>query len=138
LAPLRGSSRVSLGAHDELLEVGARLRQAGVEPSAFQAMSAGDALAALKGRPDAVGVAVRAYLDAIGMRLAGGYDVGDPCAIELPEMMLGTIWASREAIGRPAAGGNGVTAKARDAVPAAHRAAFDELLDDARLINRLR
>ena len=136
LAPLRGSSPVSLGAHDELLEVGARLRESDVDPSKFQAVSAGEALAALKGRPDALGAAVRAYLDAIGMRLAGGYDVCDPCAVELPEMMLGTVWASREAAARPE--GNGGLAKVRDAVPAAHRATFDELLDDARLINRLR
>lgn len=136
LAPLRGSSRVSLGAYDELLEVGARLRESGVDPSEFNAMSAGAALAALKDRPDALGVAVRAYLDAVGMRLAGGYDICDPCAIELPEMMLGTIWASREETER--GGDNGAAAKVRAAVPAEHRAAFDELLDDARHINRLR
>ena len=136
LAPLKGSTQVSLGAHDELLEVGARLREFNVEPSHFQGQSAGATLAALKDRPDALGAAVRAYLDAIGMRLAGGYDVCDPCAIELPEMMLGTIWASREATARP--GGNGAAAKVRDAVPAEHRAAFDEMLDDARHINRLR
>jgi pyruvate,water dikinase len=136
LAPLRGSSRVSLGAHDEVLEVGARLRDTHVEPSTFQGTSAGKALAALKDRPDALGASVRAYLEAVGMRLAGGYDVCDRCAIELPEMMLGTIWASREETVRPL--GNGSTAKVRDAVPAAHRAAFDEMLEDARYINRLR
>jgi pyruvate,water dikinase len=136
LAPLKGSSRVSLGAHDELLEVGARLRESGLEPSSFQGQSAAAVLAALKGRPDALGAAVRAYFDAIGMRLAGGYDVCDPCAIELPEMMLGTIWASREETARP--GGDAPAAKVRDAVPAAHRAEFDELLEEARIINRLR
>ncbi len=136
LAPLRGSSRVSLGARDELSEVGARLRESGVEPANFAGSGAGDTLAALRNRSDALGAAVRVYLDAIGLRLAGGYDVSDPCAIELPEMLLGTIWASRGANDRGEA--EGAAARVRDAVPAAHRAAFDELLEDARLINRLR
>lgn len=136
LAPLRGSSRVSLGAHDELIQAGARLAEAGVEPAGFAGVSAADTLAALRERPDAVGAAVRAYLDAVGMRLAGGYDVGDCCAMEMPEMMLGTLWASREDQTRPANGA--AVAKVRDQVPAAHHAAFDDLLDHARRINRLR
>ena len=79
---------------------------------------------------------MRAYLDAVGMRLAGGYDVCDLCAMEMPEMLLGSIWASRDATERAVA--NGAAAKVRDAVPAAHQATFDELLGEARHINRLR
>src|SRR6185503_11120825 len=45
-------------------------------------------------------------------------------------------WASRDEAPRAAA--DGAAARVRDAVPAAHRAAFDELLDHARRINRLR
>jgi len=70
------------------------------------------------------------------MRLAEGYDVADRCAMEMPEMMLATLWASREPAARPEAGD--ATEKVRDAVPAAHRAEFDEMLDHARRINRLR
>jgi pyruvate,water dikinase len=136
LAPLKGSSRVSLGAHDELQEVGARLREAGVDASQFRGVSAGEALEALKARNDALGAAVRAYLDAIGMRLAGGYDMCDRCAIEMPEMLMGNLWASRESVAR--AQDESAVARVRDAVPAAHRAAFDDLLAEARLINRLR
>jgi rifampicin phosphotransferase len=136
LAPLKGSSRVSLGASDELAEVGARLREAAVDASNFQGMSAADTLAALKARCDALGAAVRAYFDAVGMRLAGGYDVCEPCAIELSDMMLGTIWASREVATR--SDRDDAATVVRDAVPAAHRAEFDELLDNARRINRLR
>ncbi len=136
LAPLKGSSRVSIGAPDELAEVGTRLREAGVDASNFKGMSAADTVAALKARPDALGAAVRAYFDAVGMRLAGGYDVCEPCAFELSDMMLGTIWASREPVAR--SNQDDAAAKVREAVPAAHRAEFDELLDHARRINRLR
>jgi pyruvate,water dikinase len=127
---------VSLGAHAELMQVGAQLNAAGVGPEAFAGQRASDTLAALRDRDDALGAAVRAYLDALGWKLAGGYDVADPCAIELPEMLVGAIWASRGETARP--GGDAAIARVRDAVPAAHRAAFDELLDDARQINRLR
>ena len=120
LAPLRGSSRVSLGSLDELSEVGARLRDSGVGPATFNGTSATEVLAALRDRSDALGAAVRVYLDAVGMRLAGGYDICDLCAMEMPEMLLGTIWASREATERPLE--NGATAKVRDAVPGQHRA----------------
>ena len=136
LAALKGSTRVSLGAQDELAEVGARLREFNVDASQFKGQSAGMTLAALKGRPDALGAAVRAYLDELGMRLAGGYDVCDLCAIEMPEMLLGAIWSTRETSTRAA--GMDTTAKVRDAVPAAHREAFDEMLGEARHINRLR
>src|SRR6185503_14784911 len=54
----------------------------------------------------------------------------------LPEMMLGTIWASREEVARPAEDASAT--KVRDRVPAAHREAFDEMLGHARQINRLR
>ena len=136
LAPLKGSSKVSLGVHDELIAVGARLREAGIDLSNSQGAEAAATLDALRSRGDALGAAVRAYLDAVGMRLASGYDICDPCAIELPQLLLGAIAASREATGR--AGANGATAKVREGVPAEHRAAFDELLGEARLVNRLR
>ena len=136
LAPLKGSSPVSLGAPDELAEIGARLREAGVDASIFDGMTAADTLSALKARRDALGAAVRAYFDAVGMRLAGGYDVCEPCAFELSEMMLGTIWTSRETTTR--SHHNGAATAVRDAVPVAHRAEFDELLDHALRINRLR
>jgi pyruvate,water dikinase len=116
-----------------LREVGASLKTAGVEPS--NGASAREILEALKNRSDAVGAAVRTYLDAVGMKLAGGYDVADLCAIEMPEMLLASIWASREPASRSADEG---ATKVRDAVPAAHRAEFDELLDHARRISRLR
>lgn len=136
LAPLRGSSRVSLGAHDELREVGTRLNESGTGPTSFPGAMASDTLDALRSRDDALGAAVRTYLAAVGMRLAGGYDVCDLCAIEMPEMMLGTIWASGDAAA--ASDTNDAAAKVRNAVPLTHRAAFDEMLDQARRINRLR
>ncbi len=136
LAPMQGCSRVSLGAHDELMRVGKALQEAGLEPSSFKEMSAAETLVALTGRRDEVGAAVHAYLGEVGMRLAGGYDVADACAIELPEMLLGAIWASRGGGERPV--DEAAAAKIRDAVPAANRQAFDELLADAKHMSRLR
>ena len=136
LAPLQGSSAVSLGAHEELRHVGALLKQAGVEPATFGSQSADQILDALRAREDALGAAVRAYFAVIGMRLAGGYDVADACAIELPDLLLGAIWASTGESKRPA--GDEAATRVRAAVPAEHRAAFDELLAEARQMNRLR
>jgi len=137
LAPLKGTSKVSIGAYAELLEVGAALTSSGIGPKDFEGQPAKETLAALKQRQDRLGSAVRAYLDAIGFRLAGGYDVADPCVIELPEMLIGAIWSSTEATSRCGAD-DAAVARVRDAVPEPHRARFDEILDDVRRTSRLR
>ena len=136
LAPLQGRSPISLGAFDEMLQLGAALRATGVEPSRYAGLSAGATIEALRSRPDELGAATRGFLHAIGMRLAGGYDVSDACAFELPDMLLGTIWASRTEAARP--NGDAAAVRVRDAVPDPHRVKFDELLSDARRMNRLR
>ncbi len=140
LAPLRGSSPVSCGASEELQRVGRALTRAAIEPEDFDPSTpAGEILDALRRRDDAVSAAVDAYLDALGLKLASGYDVADPCAIELPHVLLQTMWAARHqtttALTRRA---DEAATPIRDAVPARHRKEFDELLAEARLINRLR
>ena len=139
LAPLQGSSPVSLGATDELDRLTGALSDAGLGAHRFAGVSASEALDRLEGRDDAVGEAARAYLGAIGLRLAGGYDVADPCAIELPEMILGTIWAALDAHGEDTSNGwVEAAAQVREAVPEEHREGFDELLADALRMNRIR
>jgi phosphohistidine swiveling domain-containing protein len=137
LAPLKGSSPVSLGALDELRQVGAALAEAGVGAKDYPGLSASDTLTALRQRDDAVGAAVRAYFDAIGMRLVGGYDVADPCAIEMPDMLAGAIWASTNAT-TSASDAVEAAARVRDAVPDRHRDSFDGILEEVRLTARLR
>ena len=97
LAPLKGSSRVSLGAADELRRLAQVMSDEGLGADDFAGESADEALDRLTERDDTVGEPTRAYLDAIGLRLAGAYDIADPCAIELPDMVLGTIWAALDA-----------------------------------------
>ena len=139
LAPLKGSSPVSLGAKGELGRLAHAMSDAALGANDFGGESADETLDRLTRRDDAVGEATRAYLGAIGMRLAGGYDIADPCAIELPDMILGTIWAALDAADEDssdewveAAG------RVREAVPEQHRERFDELLGEARLMNRIR
>ena len=86
-----------------------------------------------------MGEAARAYLDAIGLRLAGGYDIADPCVVELPDMVLGTIWAALGAhVEDPSDEWVEAAGRVREAVPEEHRERFDELLGETRLMNRLR
>ncbi len=139
LAPLKGSSPVSLGATDELSRLAHAISDAALGAEDIGGESAEEALDLLAGRDDAVGEATRAYLDSIGMRLAGGYDIADPCAIELPDMVLGTIWAAQDASDEDSPDEwVEAAARVREAVPEEYRERFDELLGDARLVNRLR
>jgi pyruvate,water dikinase len=137
LAPFKGTTPVSLGAYEQLLDVGAAVRESGVGPGDYAGMTHKEALTALSARQDRLGGAVRAYLDAIGWRLAGGYDVADLCAIELPELLLNTIWNSPQSVTRPPADASDM-ARVRDAVPSQQRARFDDLVSDVQQVNRLR
>ena len=139
LAPLKGSSPVSLGATDELGRLTQALSEAGLAPDDFGGESAEETLDYLTARDDAVGEAARDYLDSMGLRLAGGYDIADPCATELPDMVLGAIWAAQDTIGADSSDEwVDAAARVREAVPEEHRERFDELLGEARLMNRLR
>ncbi|MBI4472799.1 MAG: hypothetical protein HY646_09040 [Acidobacteria bacterium] len=137
LAPLKGSSQVSLGAHEELLQVGAALNELALGSKDFSGLSPQETLDALQKHNPRLGNAVRNYVQAIGLRLASGYDVADPCVIELPEVLLKSIWASKEHSTR-AVSKEDLTAKVRDAVPDRYRKQFDEMLDDVLRTNRLR
>ena len=139
LAPLKGASPVSIGAMEELDNLAQAMSAAGVGPADFEGVAAKETLNRLQARDDAVGEATRVYIGSIGMRLAGGYDTADPCAIELPEMVRGTVWAALGAhAGAPSDDSDEAAARVRAAVPAEHQERFDELLGEARLISRIR
>jgi pyruvate,water dikinase len=138
---LCGSSPVSLGvAADELDALGAAVR---ADPDARRRVAApgaaGDALQALRDAPGPVGAATAAYLDVVGTRSLG-YDVCDPYAMEVPEALVRAIRAVAEGAARAEDPRvlEARTARVREAVPPEHRAAFDDLLAEARLVNRLR
>ena len=136
----QGSSRVSLGAADEIEAVG-RAIQASAEAQATLASNAEpqtivDALLAQTG---AVGNAMRAYLDVAGTRIATGYDLADLTLAEMPELIVENVRSAVSSIDNR--GANDVAKlerQIRERIPAQHRATFDELLQDARLTYRIR
>ncbi|MCS5693137.1 PEP-utilizing enzyme [Cyanobium sp. FGCU-6] len=138
LALMRGSSPVSAGASAELAALTEALRADPEAPELLHAeVDAAERLAALRQRPEPVGPALGAYLDLVGYRLLDGFDIVNPCAIELPDVLLRSLRVAlegtavvddlQERIGR-----------VRDRVPDANRAAFDELLEEARLTYPIR
>src|SRR5688500_12634099 len=140
LKTMRGLSPVSAGATEEL----AALRQsllANPDARALVMSSGPDAtiLAQLLERPDTVGAAARAWLDVVGLRVLGGYDVADPHACEHPALLVKIIRASitgDETARR--AGAEQAFATVRERVPAEHRARFEELLEEAQHTYRVR
>ena len=137
---LRGSTPVSLGiAERELRAVGAALHTADVGPESFPATrSAASILESLRTRTDAVGEAVRAFLETAGSHLAGGYDVNYKTTGEMPELVLETFWQALSGTGPRDDAERGRLSDIRPRVPEAHRSEFDALLAEARLVSRLR
>jgi pyruvate,water dikinase len=140
LKTMRGLSPASAGATEEL----AALREsllANPEARALVTSSGPDAtiLAQLLERQDAVGAAARAWLDIVGLRVLGGYDVADPHAREHPALLVKIVRASitgEEASRR--AGAEQAFAKVRERVPVEHRVRFEELLGEAQHTYRVR
>jgi pyruvate,water dikinase len=79
-----------------------------------------------------------AYLDLVGCRLLDGFDISGRYALELPDALLRAIRASVAGHERDASDVDARIGSIRDQVPEAHRAEFDDLLDEARTMYRLR
>jgi rifampicin phosphotransferase len=92
-----------------------------------------DSLRAVAG----VAEALQAHLDEVGYRQVSGYDMADKYALEMPEMLVGTIFGAGDRVQRA-----DDFVSRRDAlrakVPTAHRAEFDEWLEESRFMHRLR
>lgn len=141
LSLLQGANPDPLGADREL----ERLLDAVREHSAAGAVldsagEPGEVVAALRSLPGEAGEAAGAYVDRVGYRPVNGEDIGEPCVIELPELIVGAIrsgleWAESTPTDDEVAKR---TADIRDAVPGGHRGTFDELLGEATLTYRLR
>ncbi len=136
---MRGASPVSAGASAELERLVAAIGQ---DASAQELLSSGrdpgTVLAELRSLPGETGAAVSGYLDLVGNRLLDGFDISEPSALELPDVLLRAI---QTAVATGAAEESDVEARieeVRGKVPEEHRAAFDELLGEARLTYRLR
>ena len=141
LSMMRGAAPVSAGASDEL---GAMIAAINSDPAARQLLDSdgdpGQVLDELRGLDSDAGRAVSAYLDLTGYRLLDGFDISGRYALELPDVLLRAIRATVEG------GGDDTTdaqveakiAEVRAKVPEEHRAEFDELLGEARLMYRIR
>ncbi|MDQ4131747.1 MAG: PEP-utilizing enzyme [Actinomycetota bacterium] len=139
---LSGTTPLFLGAADHLAAV---VDAVGRDPEAVALLEAGDdprgVLDRLLARPGEAGQAVAHYVERVGEWPVGsGADVSDPTLAEAPQVLVRTIAA---AMGAAGAGRLAVEADARavdlrQAVPAEHRGAFDDLLAEARDSYRLR
>ena len=78
------------------------------------------------------------YLDLVGYRLLDGFDISEPTALELPDVLLRAMRIAAEGKSPDDAGVDERIADIRGKVPEEHRAEFDELLGEARLMYRLR
>jgi pyruvate,water dikinase len=139
LGLMRGAAPVSAGASAELEQLIAAVAD---DPEARRLLESDDnpaqVLERLKSLDGPAGRAAAAYLDLVGYRLLDGFDISEPCALELPDALVRAIRVAVEG-GRPdAADVDTRIAAVRDRVPETHRAEFDELLGEARLTYRLR
>jgi phosphohistidine swiveling domain-containing protein len=139
LAMMRGAAPVSAGASGELERLIAAIRQ---DPAARALLDSdgepGKTLSDLRAFGGDVGTAMSEYLDLVGCRLLDGFDISGRYALELPDALLRAIRSSVDGVDGDAADVNALIADIRVQVPDRHRAQFDELVGEARLMYRLR
>ena len=139
LAMMRGAAPVSAGASGEL----ERLVVAITQDSAARALldsdgEPGKTLSDLRAFGGDVGTAMSDYLDLVGCRLLDGFDISGRYALELPDALLRAIRSSVDGVEGDTADVDALIADIRLQVPDRHRAQFDELVGEARLMYRLR
>jgi pyruvate,water dikinase len=141
LSMTRGVAPVSAGASAELDRMVAEFKR---DPAARELLeSDGDpaeTLDELRSLDSDAGRAVSAYLDLVGYRLLDGFDISGRYALELPDALVRAI---RIAVADQASDDSDSEVQAKIAevrakVPEEHRGEFDELLEEARLMYRIR
>lgn len=138
---LQGATPVSRGSADELERLARAIRGDSRARALIASSDAPDeVLDSLRGLSGEVSAALSSYLEFVGYRVVNGEDVGEPYALEMPEILLNAIRSAVEGVGVGTADGALAqrTAEVRTAVPEPHRNAFDELLAEARVMYRLR
>jgi len=101
----------------------------------FSGADASDVLAELRARvPE-----VSDYIDAVHFRLLDGFDTPNPTIGEQPECLVGRLQSALDVdVDDALRRSDAAAAEVREAVPEEHRAAYDDLLAEARLVYRLR
>src|ERR687895_1910705 len=141
LSLLQGANPDPLGADRELERLLDAVQQDLAARAALDsAGEPGEVLAALRSLPGEAGEAAGAYVDRVGYRPVNGEDIGEPCVIELPELIVGAIRSGLESAESTPTDDEVAkrTAAIRDTVSGQHRPAFDERLGEAKLTYRLR
>jgi phosphohistidine swiveling domain-containing protein len=138
LGLMRGASPVSAGASAELDRVLVALAQDANARALLESEGdPGEVLESLRALQGDAGAAMDAYLDLVGWRLLDGFDISEPCALELPDVLLRAIRVAADTDAETA-NVDDLVADVREKVPEEHRGEFDELLEEARLMYRLR
>src|SRR5919197_3909861 len=139
LGMMRGASPVSAGASAEFERLITSITQ---DHSARELLESdgepGQVLERLRTLEGDTGAAASAYLDLVGYRLLDGFDISGRYALELPEALLRSISAALGGSGLEPSDVEERIADVRRQVPDEHRDQFDELLQEARLMYRLR
>jgi phosphohistidine swiveling domain-containing protein len=139
LGMTRGAAPVSAGASTELE---ALIAAFAADDSARRILeSDGDpatVLESLRGLDNEVSRALTGFLDLVGYRLLDGFDISGRYALELPDVLLRSIRSSVAGRGDESSDVDAKIASVRAQVPEEHRAEFDELLGEARLMYLIR
>jgi rifampicin phosphotransferase len=141
LSMTRGAAPVSAGASAEFERMLAAFRDDDVALELLHSDGdPGETLAALRSLDSEAGRAVDDYLELTGYRLVDGFDISGRYAFELPDALLRAIRAfvDTHEVGDSDAEVQTKIAEVRAKVPEQHRAEFDELLEEARLMSRIR
>ena len=139
LGLMRGASPVSAGASVELQQLVAALHQDDAARELLESdRDPGEVLYALRTYDSDAGRALSAYLDLVGYRLLDGFDISGRYALELPDVLVRSIRAAiapREHVQDESADR---VESVRERIPAEHREAFDEMVEEATLMYRIR
>ena len=139
LGLMRGTAPVSAGASEQLERlISAVGSNSGARRLLESDEDAGRVLEELRTLDPDTGAAVSAYLDLVGYRLLDGFDISNPVALELPDVLRRSIRAAVAKSGPDASDVEGRIADVRSKVPERYQAEFDELLEEARLTYPLR
>jgi pyruvate,water dikinase len=140
LALMRGSAPESAGSFPEIDRLAEEIRNS---PDAREILASGqagaDILECLRNEPSSLGEATRDYLGVVGDRLLNSLDTGEPSAIEVPDALVARIrMAVEQRAHQEADVSEAEVSRLREKIPSQYHAQFDELLDEVRLMSRLR
>jgi pyruvate,water dikinase len=141
LGMMRGAAPVSAGVSGELGRMVSAVKADAVAQEILNSDGdPGETLERLRSLDSEAGRAVSAYLDLTGYRLLDGFDISGRYALEMPDALLRAIRAQVEGTGEAAAaaGVEGKIAEVREKVPPEHREEFDGMVEEARLMYRIR